>query len=79
MKTPHDPHDIDPTDLVVDELLAALDRQYPDPVDVFEDELAWRLGGVRHPSCSRENWRRQRVRLIAGQRSHWADSEGRTM
>jgi len=48
----------------VDELMESLDREYPDPVDVFEDELARRLGSVRHPSCSYDDWRRQRVRMI---------------
>ena len=37
----------------------ALDREDPDPVDVFEDQLARRLGCVPHPRCSREDWRRQ--------------------
>ena len=63
MKNPHDPSDIDLT-AAVEELMDALDREYPDPVDVFEDELARRLGCVPHPSCSYEDWRRQRVRLI---------------
>ena len=60
MRPPNDPRDPD----AVADLLAALDREYPDPVDVFEDELARRLGCVRHPSTSREDWRLQRVRLI---------------
>ncbi len=33
-------------------------------VDLFEDELAARIGFVRHPSCPLDEWRRQRVRLI---------------
>ena len=60
MRTPDDPRDPG----AVEELLAALDREHPDPVDLFEDELARRLGCVRHPSCSREDWRGQRVKLI---------------
>ena len=48
----------------VEELLQAWGIEFPDPVDVFEDELAARLGLVRHPSCSLEDWRTQRVRLI---------------
>ncbi len=48
----------------VGDLPATLDREHPDPVDLFEDELARRLGCVRHPSTSREDWRLQRVRLI---------------
>lgn len=63
MKRPHDPDEAIPTG-AVDNLLAALDREHPDPVDTFEDELARRLGCVRHPSGSYEDWRRQRVRLI---------------
>jgi len=63
MRTPYNLHDTALTDAVED-LLAALDRDYPDPADLFEDELARRLGCVRHPSCLYEDWRRQRVRLI---------------
>lgn len=54
----------DPSDSAVEELLTAWDLDHPDPVDTFEDELARRLGLVRHPSTSREDWRGQRVRLI---------------
>ena len=48
----------------VEELLKALEAEFPEPVDVYENELAGRLGLVRHPSCPLEEWRRQRVRLI---------------
>ncbi len=60
MRPPDDPRDPD----AVDNLLAALDLEHPDPVDIFEDELPRRLGCVRHPSTSRGDWRLQRVRLI---------------
>ncbi len=33
-------------------------------MDLFEDELARRLGLVQHPRCSLASWRRHRVRLI---------------
>ena len=48
----------------VDALSKALEAEFPDPVDVFEDELAGRLGFARHPSCPLDQCRRQRVRLI---------------
>ena len=63
MKNPHDSSGIDLT-AAEQELMDAIDRQYPDPADLFEDELARRLGCVRHPSCSCEDWRGRRVRLI---------------
>ncbi len=64
MKQPHDPRD----PAAVDDLLAALDLEHPDPVDVFEDELARRLGCVRGPGCSYEDWRGQRVRKSGDRR-----------
>lgn len=43
----------------------------PDPVDVFEDLLAARLGLRRHPGLSQDRWRRLRVAFIeaAGERA----------
>jgi hypothetical protein len=49
---------------VVDELCAELAVLYPDPVDVFEDAVAERLGLRRHPGCDLDGWRRARVRAI---------------
>ena len=48
----------------LEELMALADWLYPDPVDLYEDELARRLGLVRHPSAAYEEWRRQRVAFI---------------
>ncbi len=39
-------------------------REFPDSVDVFEDDLAEKLGLNRHPALSLKEWRRARVRLI---------------
>lgn len=45
--------------------LLALDADLrPDPVDVFEDLLAIRLGLSRHPDLSQDRWRRLRVEFI---------------
>lgn len=43
----------------------------PDPVDLFEDELARRLGHERPPAVPYDAWRRQRVAAIesAGSRA----------
>lgn len=49
---------------VVDELCEELAAQFPDPVDVFEDALAERLGVRRHPDCGLAEWRRVRVQAI---------------
>ncbi len=48
----------------IEELDAGWLREYPDPVDVFEDELAVRLGLRRHPDLSLDEWRQVRVRYI---------------
>lgn len=52
--------------------LLALDADlHPDPVDVFENFLAARLGLTRHPSFDQAAWRRIRVAFIeaAGERA----------
>ena len=51
-------------ELLVQCFLADMDRFYPDPVDVFEDELATRLGLERHASLSLRDWRETRVAFI---------------
>lgn len=43
---------------------AALQRAFPDPVDLYEDALARSLGLHRHPTCPRDLWRRFRVRFL---------------
>ncbi len=48
----------------VEDLHQTLLRRYPDPVDVFEDDLARELGLERHPHLSLAEWRRARVRFI---------------
>ena len=48
----------------VDEMHAVLMHRFPDPVDVFEDQLAQELGLERAPGMSLEEWRRTRVRFI---------------
>ena len=53
-----------PGDDSVSEFLADLNALYPDSVDVFEDELAIRLGLERHPDCTQDEWRVIRVRFI---------------
>lgn len=53
-----------PEDTDVDALLVLLDEEYPEPVDVFEDELARRLGVERHPGMPYSVWRRHRVAVI---------------
>jgi hypothetical protein len=60
----------------VDALLALLDEEYPEPVDVFEDELARRLGVERHPGTPYALWRRRRVEVIAAA-GEYADREAR--
>ena len=52
----------------IDELDATLCREFPDPVDVFEDQLAHDFGLTRHPGLSLEEWRR--VRFIDAADSH---------
>ncbi len=52
------------TEQDVEALAAAPAEEFPDPVDVFEDQLAHDLGLRRHPSMSLEEWRRVRVRFI---------------
>lgn len=49
---------------VVEEVLELLDEVLPDPVDVYEDELAREAGLVRGPECDRETWRRVRGRWV---------------
>ena len=48
----------------VDALLELWDAVDPDPVDLFEDALAARLGLRRGPGSTKEQWRRDRVRFI---------------
>ena len=48
----------------VEELSAELEAAFPDPVDVFEDDLARQLGLRRHPALAQDEWRRVRVRYI---------------
>jgi len=48
----------------VDELSEALAAEFPDPVDVFEDELVRQLGLERHPSCPLPAWRAVRLRFL---------------
>ncbi len=54
----------DGIEAAVEEIHVALMREFPDPVDVFEDDLAEKLGLARGPALSVEEWRRARVRLI---------------
>ena len=63
MSRPNDPN-VPGREDVIEDLLEAWEREFPDPVDFFEDELARRLGLVRHPHCSPASWQRHRVRLI---------------
>ncbi len=51
----------------IEDLDAAWLREFPDPVDVFEEELAERLGLRRHPELSLDVWRAVRVRYIDAQ------------
>ena len=51
-------------DAAIEEIDAACLREFPDPVDVFEDELAERLGLRRHPTLSLNEWRKVRVRYV---------------
>ena len=55
--------DEDP-DKLVETWAAELAEEFPDPVDVFEDDLAAQLGLRRHPDLSQDEWRRLRVRFI---------------
>lgn len=48
----------------IDLLSALWEAEDPDPVDVFEDELARRLGFERHPELDYDAWRRRRVEAI---------------
>lgn len=52
------------TDDDIDELLELWDQVDPDPVDVFEDELAAKLGLRRGPGTTKDEWRRHRVLFI---------------
>ena len=63
MREPNDPNAPGRED-VIEDLLEAWKREFPDPLDLFEDELARRLGLVQHPYCSPASWRQHRVRLI---------------
>ena len=55
----------------IEEVLVA---QFPDEADEFEDRLAAKLGLVRHPGLSQEEWRRVRVEYLrsttATEKSH---------
>ena len=51
-------------DIRIAELVGQLEREFPDPVDLFEDELAAQLGLFRHPTCQQQAWRRHRVAAI---------------
>ncbi len=55
---------LDEHEVAVEEIHAALMREFPDPVDVFEDDLAAKLGLTRDPGMALAEWRRQRVRVI---------------
>lgn len=48
----------------VDELLRLANEHYPDPIDVFEDDLAAQLGITRHPGLPYKEWRRIRVQAV---------------
>ncbi len=48
----------------VEALSAELAEVFPDPVDVFEDDLASKHGLERHPELTQAEWRRLRVRFI---------------
>lgn len=63
------------TDDDIDALLELWDEVAPDPVDVFEDELATKLGLERGPGCSKGDWRRQRVRFINAATEGKSDEE----
>ena len=54
----------DEFEAAVEEIDAAPIEQFPDPVDVFEDELAQKLGLPRALGMPLEEWRRARVRFI---------------
>ncbi len=41
-----------------------MEEAFPDPVDVFEDALANKLGLERHPGMPLDEWRWVRVRFI---------------
>ncbi len=49
---------------VIEAIHAALMQQFPDPVDVFEDELAQTLGLTRDPALSLDEWRFQSALFI---------------
>ncbi len=51
-------------DAAIAELDAEPVREFPDPVDVFEDELAEQMGLRRHPELSLHEWRVVRVQFI---------------
>ena len=63
MSGPNDPN-VPGREEVIEDLLEAWEREYPDPVDLFEDELARRFGLVQNPHCCPASWRQHRVRLI---------------
>lgn len=48
----------------LDDFVEEVRRAYPDPVDVFEDRLAAKLGLERGPGLSEAAWRQQRVAFI---------------
>lgn len=48
----------------LEQLLLQLAKEFPDPVDVFEDGVARRLGLARGPGCDQDTWRQLRVRFI---------------
>ncbi len=51
----------DDFEAAVEEIDAALMLDFPDPVDVSEDDLAAKLKLARHPALSLEEWRVTRV------------------
>ncbi len=48
----------------IEDLLQEARRAWPDPVDLFEDRLASKLGLERGPGLSLAEWRRRRVAFI---------------
>jgi hypothetical protein len=56
-------HDLD-IEAIAEQWAAELAEEFPDPVDVFEDDLARRLGLRRHPAMPLDQWRRLRVHFI---------------
>lgn len=76
MKRDRPPSTGDAAPADVEHLLDLLEAEHPDPVDLFEDELARRLGIERHPAMTCDLWRRRRVEAIEAAGSR-ADVEAR--